>query len=286
MHILFFRVIVIICLTVTSVVGAEANEEKRSIDRDQKRGWWWYKAEPETTKDEEKEKKDKRLPSMSGYTNKTLWEMHPDDFSPLMMAFHKKAVMSPTMENVRDYYQIQDIARRKALAFTNVASAVVQQHPEFSTEADFPTAMPGKAALAKQQAKEITNKISQAREQFGLIYFYSPFCEFCKAQDGIMQFFMEKYQWNVKRVDITVHTDIAETFGVSGVPYLLLIRRGSDDAMPVSVGVVALSDLENRLYRAIRLLSKEITAEEFSMYEFERGKGFDPKALLKIKTGG
>ena len=65
------------------------------------------------------------------------------------MDFQKKAVMSPTEANVREYYSIQDIARRKSLAFANVTAAVMQKHPELSLAKDYPTATPGRSALTR-----------------------------------------------------------------------------------------------------------------------------------------
>ena len=70
-------------------------------------------------------------------------DMHPDDFQALLTDFQKKAVWRPTPENVEEYYYVQDIARRKALAFTNVAEYVMQKDPELSLSKDYPTVVPG-----------------------------------------------------------------------------------------------------------------------------------------------
>jgi conjugal transfer pilus assembly protein TraF len=65
---------------------------------------------------------------------------------------------------------------------------------------------------------------------------------------------------------------------VETVPALILIYKGSKEHIPVSVGVASLSDIEERLYRGIRLLKGETTPENWSLYEFQRGQGFDTKA--------
>ena len=52
-------------------------------------------------------------------------------------------------------------------------------------------------------------------------------------------------------------------------------------SLPVAVGVTTLDEIEQRLYRGIRLLGGEITPEEFNMYEYQRGGGFDPSVYSK-----
>jgi len=45
--------------------------------------------------------------------------------------------------------------------------------------------------------------------------------------------------------------------------------------------VASLAEIEEKLYRGIRLLKNEITPEEYSLYEFQRGGAFDVRALLR-----
>jgi conjugal transfer pilus assembly protein TraF len=116
--------IIVFLLSILIIAAANAGEQKIPVIEstlqegkpyysDIKRGWWWYERAPEkekkvedsTLKEErESEKQEKRiLPSLKDYTYEQLWNMHPDDFQPLLMEFQKKAVMSPTEENVREY---------------------------------------------------------------------------------------------------------------------------------------------------------------------------------------
>ena len=89
-----------------------ANEEDLSYYRDSKHGWWWYEKDPEKPKKEEKDEpaafaKTKKLPSLKDYSMEELWNMHPDDFEPLLRGFLKKAVQAPTEENVKEYYTVR-----------------------------------------------------------------------------------------------------------------------------------------------------------------------------------
>ena len=127
--------------------------------KDYKRGWFWYEQQkaPENPKEEEQKH---RVPSLSDYTVEQLWDMHPDDFQALLIDFQKKAVWRPTPENVEEYYYVQDIARRKALAFTNVAEYVMQKDPELSLSKDYPTVVPGQNALVRSREGEVKERIT------------------------------------------------------------------------------------------------------------------------------
>jgi conjugal transfer pilus assembly protein TraF len=156
-----------------------ANEEDLSYYRDSKHGWWWYEKDPEKPKKEEKDEpaafaKTKKLPSLKDYSMEELWKMHPDDFEPLLRGFLKKAVQAPTEENVKEYYTVTDIARRKSLAFTNVAAFVWQKYPELSTAKDYPVAAPGRNAFVRQSLSEVETTINNAQTDFALLYFFSP----------------------------------------------------------------------------------------------------------------
>lgn len=280
--ILFFSALLVTALGHAAELPKEAPEGIGP-----KQGWWWYEKAPEKKEEKkETEKAPNPAPSLSSHSPEELWNMHPDAFQALLMSIQKQAVRAPTIENVKEYYAIQDIARRKALAFANVAALVVQKYPELSLEGDFPNALPGKAAKVRQQTAEVSQKIDQSKGDFALLYFYSPTCHFCAEQNEILGYFLEKYRgWQIRKIDISRNAELAEEFKVRAVPFLMLIHKNSKDFMPISIGVVALTDMEERLYRGIRVLGKEITPEEFSMYEFQRGGGFDPSEPLRVKEG-
>jgi conjugal transfer pilus assembly protein TraF len=246
--------------------------------KDYKRGWYWYEKEKEQPrKDEPKEDVDPkhRIPALRDYTAEKLWNMHPDDFQALLMDFQKKAVMTPTEGNVAEYYYIQDIARRKSLAFANVTATVMQKYPELSVAKDYPTPTPGRSALTRLQQEEIAKKISGSRTDFGLIYFYSPTCQYCVEQEKIARYFEERYGWEIKRIDLTQNSGLASMFNVTTVPTIILVCRHSQDPITISAGVVSLEDMEERVYRGMRLLAGEISPEEYSLYDFQRGSAFD-----------
>lgn len=250
-------------------------------------GWWWYEdppAQDKSQKGEKEPKTDRVLPSMKDYTPETLWNMHPDDFQPLAKEFLKKAVQTPTVENVRDFYTMVDISRMKAHVFQNVAGVVWQKYPDLSLNADLPNAQIGRDAKLRISLIETENKLRSSASDFALIYFYSENCEFCKSQDAVLDKFYRKYGWEIKRVEIHEHPDLAERFDIKITPHLMLIYRESSDYFPVAIGVSSIDEIEDRIYRGMRLLSGEVSPESFTMYDFQKGGKLDPTGYMRSES--
>ena len=283
----YFRFLFLL-LTIFILMGGmtlAASDKRRSYD-DGRHGWWWYEDPQPKDKDDKKEVKPVRvLPQMKDYTPESLWNMHPDDFQPLVKDFLKKAVQTPTIENVRDFYVMVDISRMKSHVFQNVAGAVWQKYPELSLNSDLPNAALGRYAKLKMSKVETESKISASSNDFALVYFYADGCEFCKAQDEIMAFFTAKYPaWEIKRVEIHERPDLAERFDVKITPYLMLIYRQGSEHFPVAAGVSSTDEVEDRIYRGIRLLSGEINPESYTMYDFQKGGKMDPAQYIGTGT--
>jgi conjugal transfer pilus assembly protein TraF len=285
------RLLSVITIIITLSASAYAEEiQIHSPDKDNsqwffddtRRGFYWYEKESKQELNKSEEKKQERiLPSLSDYSPDDLWNMHPDDFQSLLSDFQKKAVMKPSEQNVYEYLFIQDMARRKAHAYTNVFSYVTQKHPELSMTADYPLTAPGRNVLVRQQQDSREDKIRQSSDSFALVYFYSPTCQFCQAQSNILKYFMDKYNWDIRSIDINENSPVAARFNVQSVPRLIVIQRNNDHYMTLSVGVISMNDLEHRLYKSIRLLKGEITPQQWSLYEFQKGGVFDPSSSLK-----
>lgn len=235
-----------------------------------KRGYWWYETPPK----EEEQKKEEAAP-LPDYTPQQMMEMDPDMLKEYADKALKEAIRVPTEENVRRHYLVQDVIRRKARAFTNVSELVWQKYPELTTAKDNPLTTPGRNAMTRAQIEERRQKLAQAREEFALLYFRSNSCAFCQAQDQILPHVTSRLGWQVKPIDIETQPQLAARLGVETTPTLILIRKGSRDFFPVTTGVSSVMEIESHLFRAIRLMRGEITPENFNLYDFQKGGGYD-----------
>lgn len=267
---------------VSSVSEDAVQEEKRLppfYNVWDKEGWYWNKVKPDEKKKDDKELKKAFIPpALTAYPYEKLWNMHPDAFQELLMSYQKKAVMQPSEDNVHDYYVMQDIARKKSLAFTNVAMMVWQKNPDLFVLKDYPNNNLGSASMVRQKNANIDGKIRQNKDNFALIYFFSPTCDYCTQQSQMLKHFEDKYQWTIKSIDVSKYPGVAERFGASSVPMIIMVYRNTQDYMPVTTGVATLNEIEENLYRGIRLMNGEITPEQYSLFDFQQGKSFDPSS--------
>ncbi len=267
--------------------GTSAQEAIQTPATGEKKGWFWYEVIPDPPDEEEVESEEKtsasatpQMPSLKDYTLEQIWFMHPDEFNPLMKAFHKKAVQAPTVENVYEYKVVEDIARRKASTMADVTMLVVQMHPELNAAKDYPSVGPGRAAYVAQQKAEVEAGIAAAKDEFALLYFHSESCPYCVEQSGILKFFAVKYGWQIRPISITENPGMAAQFKVVTVPHLELVYKKSRNSFPVAAGVVSLSEIEQRLYRAIRYLKGDVSPWNWSTYDFQKGGAFDTEAFI------
>ena len=242
--------------------------------RDLKRGWYWYEAFPDDRKPPDEEV------ALPEYSYDHLWTMHPDEFQKHLSRVTKVAVQFPTEKNVAHYLKVQDVARRKSVAFASVVNFVGQKNPQYSTEDVYPTTAPGRVALTGMQEREYDQVFLEAQNAFGLIMFSRKDCGFCEAQLSILSFFENQYHWPVRSVDVADHPNFAAQFGIGQTPSIILVNKESRDYLPISSGVISMSNLKRRLYRSIRYMQGKISPEQWALYEFERQSGHDPLRFI------
>jgi conjugal transfer pilus assembly protein TraF len=253
--------------------------------QDTRQGWFWYE-DPPLELEEQKETPEKpefprNIPTLDNYSIDELWNMHPDDFQGLLNGLQKRAVQYPTEKNILQYLVIQDVARRKALAYTHASMYVTQKYSDlFSINQVYPTAEPGITARVRMQQDEIEETIGRAGADHALLFFTSPGCGFCEKQVQILAYFLEKYGWQIKTVDIRQNSNAAARFNITTTPTLLLIEKGQEAYMTVATGVIAMTELERKLYRAIRYLQGDTKNDNFLMYDFQKGSTLDPTSIL------
>jgi len=286
----FIWLCVVLCLQVSVTLARTAGLPDlegtgNRFYQDTRQGWFWYEdppLEPEEQKDTPEQPEPTRsIPTLDNYSIDELWNMHPDDFQGLLNGLQKRAVQYPTEKNILQYLVIQDVARRKALAYTHASMYVTQKYSNlFSINQVYPTAEPGITARVRMQQNEIEETISRAMDDHALLFFTSPGCGFCEKQVQILAYFLEKYSWQIKTVDISQNSNAAARFNITTTPTLLLIEKGRVEYMTVATGVIAMTELERKLYRAIRYLQGDTKNDNFLMYDFQKGSALDPTSIL------
>lgn len=249
-----------------------------------KEGWWWYKDYQKPKKEEEAKKENKKAEQPNqAFTPKPLKEysydellyMHPDEFSKLYDYYLKKAVQKPTEENVYEFYNLQDVARKKALLFSHYAGYVWQKYPELSTERDVPISGPGMTKRRDLIAGELQGYAKKNASEFGYVVFVQPGCGYCDSQLKILKY-AESDGIPVKVVDISKNPSVQAKFGVEVTPTIIVVDQKTGQYMPISSGVVSLDEIYTRTARAIRLMTGGDDPARYGIYDFQKGTSLDP----------
>jgi len=278
-------VMLVASLCVVAAAWSDSGGERPgSVQKNVKKGWWWYE---DPAPPEEVMPKEVPVPQRQGLVLKSdeeMMQMHPDDLKIYGEAMLKRAVQAPTIDRVREYYEVQDVMRRKALAFANVTAAVMRMNPEASWEADISPA--GKRVDIQQREKNIRDGLGAGRNDFALLYFYEEGCPYCVMQANTIERLEQETGWVVRRLPLSQNRVAADKFGVEKVPYMMLIWKYSRDYFPIGYGVISLARTKKNIYQGMRYLKGEVTPDQFLNYEKDMGTSFDPTVNFDYRKIG
>ena len=237
---------------------------------DEKRGYWWNK-EPAT--EAEAERPELGPPP----SEEALSAMHPKDIEKLIEEYRQFALWKREPEHVVWYYRLQDHARRRSLEFMNLTEYVMLRNPDLNMNAEYPTSVPGQNARVAARTTAIKDRLMSAREDAALVFLTQPGCGYCDAQRGVLKNFQHEHGWTVRELDITQNPQGALRFGTDYTPTTIMIFRNSSDWVPVAVGVESLPQMEESIYRSLRLANGEISPQQFTTREYQDGGMNDPQ---------
>lgn len=268
----------IVCLSTTAHASLDQREE-----RNPKHGLFWYETpiKPEDKKEEEKHPRPV-IPS-----SEEMFKMHPKDIQALLDETRDYAVFKLTPESVLDYYKVQDIARRKSAAYTNLTGYVMLENPQYNAAQDYPITNPGTAEKKRERDQSVVTNLAKNNNEYALLYFTEPNCGLCVQQSHVLENFQRETGWYVKQIDIKAHPEAREKFRIDRAPVTVLIKKNTAEKwMPVSVGVDSLDSLRTSIYNMTRVLNGESDPRQFFTSEKQQGGFFDPLKRLSAPAQG
>jgi len=280
-----------------------------------KKGWWWYeppvtkkdvklkssevKKSPDVVEKKEEIKKEepKKEPLMKTqeeelikpleeYTYEELLYMHPKQFSKLLDHYLEKAVGEPTEQNVYYYFNLVDVARKKAALFSSTYQYVANKYAQYLPTTVYPYTVPGISARMEMQSREIEKYVIGMRDRYGLIVFVRPDCPYCEAQLRILdRAVMDGI--NIKVVDITSEPVSVSKFGIEIVPTIVFVHRASGNFITIASGVTSLDNIYYAISKALQIFELNESPGRYGIYEFQKGTPldpFEPPPLWRNKT--
>ena len=249
-----------------------------ALSDDVTKGYFWYVDPPPAAEEEKEAQPQPVAPAPSApqkLSQEEMFQMHPDQLAQHLENSHKWAIYTLEEDDYKDYLLVLDVARKKARAATSVQAAVLLKNPELNPNTDYPITNAGRTTRKQETDALINKRLIAESSRYALGFFVSQTCGYCKDQVPTLQLFQDRTGWNIETIDVNERPDMAERFGATTTPMLILIKRNSRDWMPVAVGLESLPKIEQNTYKSIRLLESEITPKEFHTLESQEGGFFD-----------
>ncbi|SEH54419.1 glutaredoxin [Bathymodiolus azoricus thioautotrophic gill symbiont] len=215
-------------------------------------------------------------PPVAMPTNELLMQLHPDQIKILVQTWRKHAVHTMNPHDVSEALRIQDVARKKSAAYAAVVGFVIQQNPNLTLADEVPITNAGKQAQFDRRELAMNKLILRYEKHYGLLYFTSKTCEYCRIQDGVLTQFLHDFNYTIKTVELQKNSKLALKFNIKQTPSIILVNKRTKKWIPVTFGASSLPSFKENVYRGIRYIQKEITPAQFFTNESDMGTGLDP----------
>lgn len=228
-------------------------------------GWHWYEdrcqhcSEAVLQKDNSQPLDDRRK------ENKNKAETPQDDPISQLEVFKREverlkalAVLTPTFANVKAYMEIQKKLTDQATKFAKMWVEVVYQTPRLDYTLNHPTSQAARHVYLDKKREHLEKDIRALSKTYGLFFFYSSKCAYCKAFAPIVKSFSQKYGWDVLAIsldgtflpefpDSQTDNGSAKALRVPFVPVLLAVEPKSGKVIPLSYGMSTHDHIEDRI---------------------------------------
>jgi len=228
----YFNTIIIILSMTGLLTQALSLSNNKNITE---KGYWNYEVTPK-----KKVKKPKStlppLPPKPAPLPKSeiLMKLHPDQLKVLVKQWRKHAIYTLEPFDVSEALRVQDVGRKKAVAYAAVVGFVAQTNPNLSLADEVPITNAGKQAQFNTRKRSMDDYLQKSTRQYGLLYFSSKTCEYCRIQDGVLQQLLSVFNFDIKIVELTKNQALAQRFNIKQTPSILIVKRNSDKHLPVA----------------------------------------------------
>jgi conjugal transfer pilus assembly protein TraF len=171
----------------------------------------------------------------------------------------EKAVMSKSEPDVLAYLQFQNEVMNASAEYADVFRRVVWSNPEIDYQQRRPTNSSATLAYDTQRRGAERANIAELAKEHGLFFFFRSDCPYCHQMAPMLRAFGQQTGMNILPISLDggglpdfaqpkTDNGLAQELGVKMVPALYLVSKTSRAIQAVSYGVVAQSDLLERIY--------------------------------------
>ncbi|MEM9093952.1 MAG: conjugal transfer protein TraF [Pseudomonadota bacterium] len=183
-----------------------------------------------------------------------------------------EAVLRPTTESVSTYIRFQREQLDRAGLFSDVWRRTLWTDPSLDYNLQRPVSGASKRAWIDARKIDRRELMANLNERYGLFYFYAASCSACTEFSPILRGFADAYGVSVKAVSVdggpsrhfpnaVIDQGEMAKLGLGGAPTpaVALFDTHTHKVTPVAFGVVAQSDLEERIF----VLTQKMPGEDY-----------------------
>lgn len=235
-------------------------------------GWSWYKEVPKPRPS------SPQRPKITGPSETQENSAPKDDFYPYtqhMEKFRKdleeslsKAVLFPTLENVREAQKFHNLVMTQATGFQNAWMLASLLSSQNYRESDQASPLHRKIYQEKEEQK-LDKDIQNLAKTFGIFFLFKKGCRYCHEMAPIIKKVSEQYHFDIKAISpegepIEGFENAAKDNGTIGqinpegiFPSVFLVNPGTRHVIPLARGLTSPSELKENFKVIIRYLKEE-----------------------------
>jgi conjugal transfer pilus assembly protein TraF len=210
-------------------------------------------------------------------SEKELMKLPPSEIRKLGKIWLEYAIQTASPSAVKNHLTLVSVANKKAKAFAATNAFIQQRYPNLSLNSTLPTTNAGRAARFSKKKQAVDRYLKKATKNYGLIYFSSATCIYCRVQDKIIKQLLNNFNFKIKVIDFDANPTLAQKFNITQTPAIIVIQKNSPAHFPIANGTTSLPKLTDNLYAAIRYLQSEITPSQFFTNEIDIDTPIDPE---------
>jgi conjugal transfer pilus assembly protein TraF len=238
------------------------------------KGWHWYNEvylqdkneqvvkEVKETKEEKEVKSKKNKKSKKSKKKENTAAEQIIALRKIVDEAKAKAVLYPTVENLREYIMLQNYVVNQATMFSRVWQKALLEYPELDFTVTHPTQNAFQHIVLDEEVKKEEEAVKEYSKTYGLLFFYRGNNKLDEALSETVQDFSNSYRIGLIPVtvdgksllifkDSKADEGRAKKLGIKYFPALVLVDPKSQKIIPLHYGFISYTGLRSRFLQLV-----------------------------------
>jgi len=257
-------ILMIAYITIFILLSQEAHAKKPNYCAEYGLGWNFYCQDEQ--KEEAKEEKIEPKKLIEAPQNQEDYAQKLAEIKKTLDDKKAKAVIYPTEDNIKDYMAYQKTVLDRSGTFADQWRRVLWKTPTLDYTLQRPVSKVGKESWIDKRNSDVENTVRNINDRYGVFFLFSGSCPHCHRYSPILKAFQQKYGISIIAVSMDggslpewpkfmVNRGQIARMGIDNntVPATLLFDKKTRKIIPIGFGVLAHSELEERIYAQTKL---------------------------------